>query len=157
MTSDINITFNQPDNGFFTSLIKKIGPGNISINNKVWLSFLKNTDKVLWQGLCEYPCFEGDLNIENLELDGQKAELWIMSGSFAFDYAPFIVQILTKAGCSDVFAIVSTDECEWVEDDNGESLPVGLSYRMHENGCVLEEGYPKGYEDELDELFKGSF
>ncbi len=80
---------------------------------------------------------------EQLTIDDGVVNMVLLTGSNCFDLAPVLVSALHEAGHDNIEALVYNDECDYIENENGELYPQGLLFMINESGEIEVTDYPE--------------
>ncbi len=108
-----------------------------------WWEHLDNRVGCKWQEFLTAKYETDNPCITEIEVNEQQITVTFLTGGFGFDMGECLVRLLHESGCQAVEAIVYNDECDYIEDEDGESHPIGLRYYIDANGNLQETDYPE--------------
>lgn len=115
--------------------------GTHALPDTVW-HLLEQAGNVDWHKLLDLSKNKAQPCIEGWKEEGAILRIDLFSGEEGFDIARYLVQVLHKVGCKRIEAIVYSDECEHIIDDDGVNHPIGTAYSLGTDNQLLERDYP---------------
>ncbi len=106
-------------------------------------SHLESLGGNCWQNFFELVYQDTNTIGASLTIEGDAVEVVLLVGSQGFDVAEKLLCVLHMAGYSEIEALVYTDECDYIEDEDGEAYPVGTLFTVDETGVIQESDYPE--------------
>jgi hypothetical protein len=143
MQNDIYLSFLTTD-PFWTAELKAltVKDASIEVPSNWWTRF-EALGGPYWQEMFELDQDRSQPSIVSWKKKRNKLELYLEGGYISFDRAKCMVGLLHLAGCTQVQAIVYTDGCESLTDEDGVEHRLGDRFYIDAQGAVVSANYPE--------------